>query len=587
MSTVLDWGAALVLTIGGADRSADLVGSGSLERELDAAGVGVLRLARNTSRPALGAAVTLSGIVSVPWVGVVSGVQYSPVDDTWAVSCTDGLQALFEGAAALAAAGAAALPGATARTIAEAQAAAVLALLPAGAIWHRDLHGEWTDGWQGALDALGTVCASIYVESGTLASVPWAGSGYTATISHAAGDIYEGSESLYLATSRELIREVGATVEVGYSRHYFWKITIGWAILDWDFCEWVWLPYPLPTRQMIAEAAASNPWTVLESTGLSSGGDGLGIYTEGLPASGPQCGDSWSLLAGAFGTAPTIWDNPYYGAPEDSVWHATWDAARQWSCGVVETYRLVVAGATGTVGVVVEDDARSHDAPADDAGWDGGIASRLPTGTGWTGAGALTYRDVIDPADRAAVVGGRIQMMARRLRASQRLSRMGCTVEPGAEPALGSRVRMQHEHMEYSGQVVRLATSWDFGTHLVGCAVTIAITAGSAAADDFSPPDPPTISAVPSGVTAPDEVVLQTHIGGMSASDPVQSDDWTGWVTQAPEGLWGGVNYPVSGSQTYEVGFTLATPDVPDALRADRTATVTHTVTIDPFASGV
>lgn len=582
MSQDLAWGALLAVSIGGADRTADLLGAGEIDRELDAAGIATVRVTRASGQPAIGAAVTISGIVDASYVGQVSGVQYDAGTDAWVVTCTDGLQALFEGAASLAAAGAAVLEGATGETIQAAQVAAILALLPTGAIWHRDLHGDWTDGWTGAQDALKTVCASVYIESGAFSSVSWSGSSYTSTLSHAAGDIYDGSVSLYLATGRELIREINATVEIGYSRQYHWQISVGWVIPDWEFCDWRLLPYALPTRQMIADAAGANPWTIIESTGLSAGGDGLGIVTQGLPATGPQCSGNWNLLAGEFDDTPLVWTNKEYGTPSESVHQASWRMGRRWSASIVETYRLTVKGTTGTLGAVVEEDARSHDAP-EDPGWDASAANRAPTGTGWSSSGGLSWRDAIAAADRTAMVEGRLRTMAHRVRASQRLSTMSCTVEPGAEPALGSRVRMLAEHLDYNGQVTRLLTRWDTDAHTAGCTVTMAIGDGSTAADDFSPPDAPEIPATPEGVSLDSTVTLGFHLGGISAADPEQDDDWDGWITNAPTGEWGGTTYPVSGSQTYQAGFTLVTPDVPDAIRDTQTGSAAHTLVIDPL----
>lgn len=583
------WAASLSVTVGGVDRTAHVVGRGEIDRELDASGLAEFRVARATGKPTIGAAVQIAGLTVAPYVGVVSGVQHDAGADTWVVSCTDGLQALFEGAASLAAAGAAAVPGVKAEQIVAAQVAAVLALLPAGAIWHRDLHGEWTNGWQGAQDALTTVCASIYIESGALYSVAWAGSGAATTLGHAAGDIYDQSVAIYEATERELIREISATVEVGYSREQHWTITVGWAFPDWDFCVWRLLPVPLPTRQAFADLVNANPWSLVESTtGLSGGGsDGLGIFTEGLPESGVQCSGNWNLLAGEYNGSPVVWTNELYGTPAEQIWHATCKMARRWSTSIVETYRLTVKGPAGTVGAVVEDDQRSHDAAQDDAGWNASAATRAPSGTGWQSSGPLTYRDRLDPADRAALLEGRLRTMAHRLRASQRRSTMSCRVAPGAEPALGSRVRMIAEFHDYTGQCTQLVTTWDGDTHDVGCTVVMSITAGSDEADDFSPPAAPTIAPTPEGTTLSGSVVMGTHIGGTSATDPEQDDAWDGLIANAPEGQWGETHYPVAGSQTYEPGFTLVTPEVPQAMLDDRLATVTHTIEIDPFESGI
>jgi len=561
VSEVLDWGALLAVAIGGVDRTADLVGAGGLDRELDCAGIATVRLARGTAVPAIGATVAISGICAVPYAGFVSTLDYDPGAQCWIVGCTDGLQEVFE---------------------VQPSPAAILALLPAGAIWHQDLHGEYRDGWEAAQDALGTVPYSIFIESGALLFVPWAGTGHTTTIAHTGGGIYDGSVRYTAARRRELIAALSATVQVRYTRLHQWTLSCGWAIPDWSFCTWIARPFPLPTRQMVAETVAANTWSALEATGLSAGGDGLGIYSQGLPPSGPQCGTIWNLVGGATDQG-FVWTNALFGTPAESIWSAAWQMGRRWAQTLVETYTLSVAAPPGTVGAVLADETASHDAPADDTGWDTSSATRLPTGPDWQGGGTHVWVDVLTAADRDTVLRGMLAMAATRIRRSHREDVLGATVEPASEPALGSRCLVTAEDVSGAGQVSRLVTHWDIDSQVAGCDVSVTLTEGTTAGDALAAPAAPDMSPTAAGYTLPGTLALGTHIGGLSADpavEPEQSDTWDGWIANVQEGI----DYPVAGSQSYETGFTLITPDVPAAARDEQSGALTHAVTIATLA---
>lgn len=563
MSTVLDWGASIEVFIGGIDRTDDLTGAGEIDRELDASGLATIRLARGSTVPSIGDEVAISGICSSVYVGYVSTIDYDPRAQVWTIGASDNLQGYFE---------------------ALADPVAVVAELPTGAAWTEDLFGPWSDGWQCAQDAMSVCPYSIWMEGGVLQSAAWAGTGYAATLEHTGGGLYDGSITYTAARLRELISAITATVEVRYNRLHHWRLSVGWSIADWDFCDWITVPYALPTRQMMADVASSNTWSLLQTGGLSSGGDGLGIYTEGLPSSGVQCGDVWSLTEG--GTdGGFVWNNPDAGSPAETIHLASWKMGRNWSQTCTETYTLTVQGASGTPGAHLHDESASYAAESDDSGWDAAAATSLPSAYTWSAAGGHSWTDIVDDARRELLLRGMLGLLGTRIRASHRRTTLGATVEPGIEPALGSRARIVAEDIQAAGQVSRLYTTWDFDTQTAGCHVTLIVTDGSTSADDFSAPSKPDMS--PTGYSLGTMLTLGTHIGGMSADDPEQDDAWDGWITNAPEGLWGGNNYPVDGSQTYDVGFVLTTPDVPDAARDEATGTASATRTITSLAGTV
>ncbi|WP_295586573.1 hypothetical protein [uncultured Lamprocystis sp.] len=558
MSEVLNWGAALAVSIGGTSRTADLTGAGAIDRELDAAGIATLRLAHGTAKPAVGAAVLISGIVATPYVGVVSRVGYDPGARVWVVQCSDQLQEQFE---------------------ALGSGVAVCALLPDGAIWHRDLHGEFNDGWEAAQDAMATIPHSIFMEGGTLHAVPWAGTGYTTTIEHAAGGIYDGSVELTEASTRERVRQLTATVQIRYPRLHHWALAVGWAYPDWDFCDWMAHPWGLPTRQMIAETAAGNAWALQEAGGWSAPSDELGINTTGLPASGVYCGQIWSVL-GSASDGGFAWLNKLYDTPANMVYAASWRMGRRWAQTIEETYTLTVSATAGTVGAVLANEQASHAATADETGWDGSAATRLPTGAEWTISQGHRWSDRLVTANRTLVLQGMVQTLATRIRASQRRTTLSVAVEPGSEPGLGSRCRIVAEDLSAEGQVIQLATSWDSDSHQARCQVTLSVSGGATAGDALSAPTAPDVSPAAGGYTLASALTLGTHIG--RATDcPEQDEEWDGWISNVFEGV--DIDANLEG-EVYDEGFVLVTPDVPDAARNDQVGTVTATYTIDPLS---
>lgn len=558
MSDVLAWGSVLAVTINGVDRTADLTGSGEVDRELDAAGIAVFRLGYGTTKPTVGQSVTIAGIVGVTYAGKVSSIAYDARDRVWIVQCSDQLQEQFESLA---------------------NEIAVVALLPSGAIWHKDLHGEFSDGWETAQDAMSTIPYSIYMEGGTLHSVAWAGTGYTSTIEHSLGGIYDGSVTLQEATSRELISSLTATVEIRYSRLHHWTLSVAWVPDgDWDFCEWMAHPWGLPTREMVAETAIGNSWSLMESVGWSAPSDGLGISTDGLPKSGVYCGQIWSLL-GSASDGGFVWYNKLYDTPANMVYQGSWSMGRRWAQTIEETYTLTVQGSSGTIGAVLADERASHESPSDDAGWDASQASRAPSGSAWTISQGHYWSDQLVTANRTLVIQGMLGMLATRIRASQRRTTLSVAVEPGSEPGLGSRCRIIAEDIDRTGQIIGLHSTWDISSHNAQCLVTLSVTSGSTGGDGLTAPTPPVVTPTAGGYTLDPVLHLGTYIGRKTGAVD-QDEDWIGWITNVLEGV--DIDANLQGP-VYDEGFVLTTPDVPDAARDTQTGTVTATYTIDPL----
>lgn len=594
MSDILDWGAALAVSIAGVDRTADLTGAGEVDRETDAAGLATFRLARGTVKPSVGDAVAIGGIVATTYVGEVSAVAYDPSARCWVVSCSDGLQAHFE---------------------ALGSGVAVCQQLPAGAIWHQDLHGEFRDGWAACQDALATIPYSIFLEGGALHAASWAGTGYTSTIEHAAGGIYDGSVGLREASARELVREVTATVQIIYSRLHHWSLTVGWQVQvppsdpessapawtdpGWNFRRYLIRPFSLPTRQQIAEAMSGNSWTLMHSRAglISAGGDGLGIRTEGLPGSGIYLADQYLPMDTAvtlLGVVPDlIWvSTGTANASEAACINASGTLGRRWAQTIEEIYTLTVRAPAGTPGAALADESAHHQAPCDDAAWDASPAAILPAGTQWQGGLVHNWADILVSANRELVLRGMLQTMATRIRRSHRQTVLTATVEPGAEPDLGSRVRIIAEDLDATGQVVRLRTTWDIASHQAGCEVTLTPTAGTTAADALDPPAVPDVSPAAAGYTLDGSLVLGNHIGGLFDSAE-QDDAWDGWVGNViatdPTNSWGLVDltYPRPDAPTYTEGFVVRTPDVPPTARDDQSGTCTAIYEVASLAGAV
>lgn len=555
---VIDWGAAISVSIGGADRTGDLVGAGEVDRELDAAGIATLRL--RGAMPGVGDAVVVAGVCATPFVGSVDSVAYDPALRGWVVSATDGLQAVFEGLAT---------------------PEAVLALLPPSAIWMEALFGEFHDGWECARDAMSTVPYSIYMEGGALRQVAWAGGGYTREIAHAVGGIYDGSLSLVVASGRELVREVRATVQIRYSRWHWWQIHVGWTAPEWDFVDWLHAGYSLPTRQVVQDCLSAQPWALASSSSGLSASSGLpselrGIAVEGLPKSGVYGGSVWSIVD----PVGVVWINECADPLTEMC--SSWSAKlnRRWVQTVTETVSLTVAGTAATAGAV-ETEQASLDIDADDSAYEGGAGQLGPSiyDTTWTRAaygGAHAWRDNGSDDLREMLLRGMMGLAATRIRASVRGTQLSARTEPGVEPALGSRCRIAGEDVGGVGQVVRLRTAWDIDSADIGCVVTIAISSGSVAGDASQPP-----SAAPDTVAPlPASIVLDTHIGRVSGA-PVQDEEWTN--------CWAGNAYtiPVTSAPVYDEGLKLTTPDVPDAMRDELALETDWYVDIDPMIGSV
>lgn len=549
----MDWGSLYALTIGGASRTADSIGAGSIDHELDAAAIAQFRV--RGAMPAVGAAVAISGVVGVAFSGVVDRVDYDPAPDQrcWVVRATDNLQGHFEalGAASVAAGNHVSV--------------GVVAVLPSGAYWHEALFSAATDGWEACQDAMTCVPASIWLAGGTLQSASWSPGTSTSTIAHSSGGIYDGSVRLNLAGVRELIDEVVLGIEIQYTRLHQWRLSVGWPGPDIDFCDNYANAIGWPSRNLISEAIGGNTWAVLASGGLAAGTE-VGVSGERIWPSGTyMCGSP----------------------PDEVVWicrddgdnlliNAAWKMGRRWAQSVTEKYTLTITG-TGAVGSV-ENDGFGYEFPGTDD-WDASTpATTLPefaaSSEGWQVSGGHDWIDLFDTTTRTALLSAAIRMGATRIRRSQRGSTMSVQVLPAAEPVLGSWCAITADGVSGVGQVARLRSAWDFDSHQAGCEVTLILSSGSTSGDSLTPPAAPDVSPTAAGYTLSSTLTLGSHVGG-EADSPVQDDDWDGWVTNRGD--------PAIGSEVYSPGFTLTTPDVPSTARDLQEAVRTASYSIDPL----
>jgi hypothetical protein len=547
----MDWGSLYALSIGGTSRTADSIGAGFVDHELDAAAIAEVRV--RGAMPAVGAAVAISGVVATAFAGVVDRVDYDPAPDQrcWVVRCTDNLQAYFEalGAASVAAGNHVSV--------------GVVAALPSGAYWHEALFSVATDGWEACQDAMNCVPASIWLSGGMLQSASWQPGASAHTIAHSAGGIYDGSVRLDMAGVRDLVNQVVMAVDIQYTRLHQWRLTVGWAGPDIDFCDNYANAIGWPSRNLIAEAVAGNSWTLL-ATGALSSGEGNGISGERLWPSGDY----------TCGGGPVVWINR--DDADNHLINASWKMGRRWAQTVRESYTVTVTG-TGAAGSV-ENDGFGYEFPADD-GWDASTPSTnkgtfAASSDGWQVSGAHDWIDLRDTDTRDDLLSAAIRMAATRIRRSQRGSTMAVTVLPAAEPALGTWCTITADGVSGFGQVARLRAAWDFDSHQAGCEVAIILTSGTMAADALTPPAAPDVSPTAGGYTLSATHALGSHVGG-EAGSPAQDDDWDGWVTNRQA--------PASGSETYSGGFTVTTPDVPDEAREEQVGTQTAAYAIDPL----
>jgi hypothetical protein len=320
----LNWGSAYALTIGGVNRTADSLGAGYVDHELDAASIAEVRV--KGAMPAVGAAVAISGVVATAFSGVVDRVDYDPAPDQrcWVVRCTDNLQGYFEalGAASVAAGNHVSV--------------GVVAALPAGAYWHAALFTDASDGWEACQDAMGCVASSIWLAGGLLQSASWQPGASARTIAHAAGGIYDGSVRIDVAGVRDLVNQVVLAVDIQYTRLHQWRLDVGWPGPGIDFCDNYANAIGWPSRNLIAEAVGGNSWSLLANGSLLSG-VGNGIFGTRLWPSGDY----------VCGTDVVVWINR--DDADNHLMGASWRMGRRWSQGIREKYTITVTG-TGAAG---------------------------------------------------------------------------------------------------------------------------------------------------------------------------------------------------------------------------------------------
>lgn len=556
----MNWGALIAISIDGVDRTADCLGSGSVDAELDAAAIAEFRL--RGAMPSAGDDVVISGIVAQTFVGEVDRVQYDPDPDQrcWVIRATDGLQSYFDGL------------GVAAVRDGFHISSYVVAALPDGAYWHEALFSQASDGWEACQDAMQCAAASIWMSGGSLSYASWAPQTPATTISHPDGGIYDGSIRLDQAGLRDLVAEVVLDIEINYTRLHQWVHVFSWGGPGLTFCENYSNQVVFPSRNVIADAVQGNTWALMASGSLSGGGSGgvPGIRCEGLwPSGGYDCG-----------SGPIVWI--LNGGAEDYVRSASWRMGRRWAQTMVERYRFTLTG-TDAIGLP-ETDGFGYEFPGDD-GWDTSppntaVPEFAQSADGWitvssnqTG-GQHRHVDLWDPAVRDDLLAAAWRLAAVRIRRTQRRNTLTATVLPGLEPGLGSWAEIAADGVDGVGQVARQRTWWDFGAHGAGCDVSLALSDGSMDDDDLSAPAGPDMTPAAAGYTLGLATELETHIGGVTGA-PEQDDEWTGWI--------GNRAAPDSGAIVYSMGFTVQTPDVPDLAREDQSAIVIDARVVDPL----
>lgn len=342
------------VNLGGVDISSRLTGQITVEAEASTARIGAFIMVPPTGSINPGdwvnSPVTIDHIndpdgvpvVERLFAGFVNRSDYDPVTGIVAFNCTDHLQNHFE-------------------TMTEAQ---ILAAIPGGR-YSTAVFGDRKDGWSQALDVLNTVSKDYDLNrDGITPTVTDWESKPSPDFSYDESSIIDGSVQLELIRLRDLVNKVVISSKYRYTRlhhrqhRYTWDANIGFNP-SFEFCDYFFDSYELPTRDMIQSAAEGAGWNV-------RGGE---INFESLPDTG-----SYTCGGGPVGWAITE------ELQNQLVVEASWFAAKRWSQTITERYTVTVqeSGSITQHGELLLEDGAGERTEFDDAGWDASTGSQIP-----------------------------------------------------------------------------------------------------------------------------------------------------------------------------------------------------------------
>lgn len=416
-------------------------------------------------------------------------------------------------------------------------------------LWSKWVHAENATPWQYANDRLCTQKASLNADvHGQLSVRPWE---LSQSPRPPVTDSMHVMDSLDVKKPERtsLINTIIMDIDFRYPRLLQRDVAFNW-MMGWNVCSISSFPDP-PPRSVIADAVDKTDWTLI----------GRISYVP-LPPS------KWYICNGR----PLGWLN---WDREASAIGASFMLGKRWVQTVTESQRITVSSQASVAanGQNAIAEAYGIESAFDDAVWEetepestspdqveinGEVLQAVQAANGDTVFNADTldgYRDAYNEAIEVLVSQAR-----RQIAAHHRTNLITLQVPIAQAVELHQTMPIEISGVTAEGQVVAVADEMDVTTGRAVSTVTVAIsrTSGAGLPDlpeeeiDYTPPE-----AIFSG-TYEVNVSLPTYVGG-TASSQEESEDWTGYIANAP--------YLEMNAPIYQRRFVVPTPEIDDAAR--------------------
>lgn len=519
----------LLVRVAGVDVSAQLTGSVAVDREEGAAGVGGfdLFIADGPVVPTdwKGSPVTIdficttNGVTSQArrYTGQIAQANWNPVSRVLSCELSDQLQQRVE---SLSIAGVDSLVGGD---------------------WSADVFEavEGRSHWDYALERLSTRTTSLDCSpAGDLRVTSW-----YATAPHfvfGQGTTLYQSIELQQADLDRTTNRVEIEFSYRYNRlwqrnkNYHWQSpeTQGSTGLG-GFCNWRSNSHELPTKDMIADAAADNSETLISPTYYS------------LPLTLPDpCGDG----------------NPWINTFDDLLLGVSWVGARRWVQVVTETYSLTLAATAGEAesSRIVQRAAYTVDVEDDQS--DEWVDEPIL-------GGSSGNTDLADDARRNSAMTVALRSALAEIVAAHRESTL--TFQVPTSLALGidliHTIELNDQGAHAIGKCRRIVDNFDLSSGQALTTMSIAVMRGGGVSDQLTLP--PRLGGEVGGGGSGGEVIsniLPTQLGGRIAS-PAYDD--------ALEGFAGNYSSPTEGTEVFPRRMETEADEIPAADRDERALT--------------
>lgn len=528
-----------LVTLGGVDVTARLVGTITVDREEGAAGVAdfALYYPPGDAVPVdiTNRAVTVDLLSTAQgqttqtrlFTGVVAEPAWNALTRTLAVTCTDNLQQRVE-------------------ALSVEQIDALV-----GGQWTADVF-EPFDGrsrWDYALERLQSRPASLDCSpSGELRVTSWYASQAAHVVFGPGTTLYE-SIGVELAQLASVTNRVELEISYRYSRFREHRQSYSWTHPNTEgltgiggFCAWLYGPSTeLPTVEMIIDSVSGSGQVAVEAT----------LYR--LPPTMPNpCGDG------------AAWINDF----TDLLLGAQWTGAARWVQSATETYRLTLTTEAGDdpARQVISRGGTAFEVEVRD-GWEDSLRPISVGDTGDVIQGGTTGNfgppgDRTDEGRRTAALSQQLAAAQTELIAAHRQTRVTWSAPTPMALAvdLTHTLELDDQYVRARGKCTRRVDRLDLDSGACITDLTVSVMRGGGEADPLTVPDRPNGAGSSAG-TAP-EAPLPTQLGGRLDS-PAYDDDLLGFA--------GNYSQPVG--DTYPRRLDVLADEIPAEDRDEYTAT--------------